>query len=98
VSISTGTNWFCNLLISSTFLSLSDPAVLTIPGSFGLYAIISAVGVLWLFVALPETKGLSLEEMELAFHPQLRTARDKDNDASRSPIQFHEFPRYSIIA
>ena len=67
LGISTGTNWLCNLVVSSTFLSISDPSVLTIYGSFWLYCAVSIGGVLWLWYALPETKGLSVEEMEAVF-------------------------------
>ena len=67
VSISTGTNWLSNLLVSSTFLIISSPTVLTSYGSFWMYAVICFLGAAWLYCCLPETKGLSLEEIEQAF-------------------------------
>ena len=67
VAISTGCNWLCNLIISSTFLTLSDPSVLTLYGSFFLYGLLSLAGVLWLYWKLPETKGLSYHEIETCF-------------------------------
>ena len=54
-----------NLVVSLTFLSLID--VLTRPGVFGMYAVVSAVGWLFLYVRLPETKGKRLEEIEALF-------------------------------
>ena len=67
VAISTGMNWLCNLIISSTFLTISDAQVLTLHGSFWLYSFISLLGVVWLYLVLPETKGLSPEKIEQCF-------------------------------
>ena len=67
IAMSTGVNWLCNLAISSTFLTLSDPSVLTLYGSFGLYGILSLLGVAWLYWVLPETKGLTYEQIEQCF-------------------------------
>ncbi|KAL7570220.1 hypothetical protein ACA910_020646 [Epithemia clementina (nom. ined.)] len=67
VAISTGANWLCNLIISSTFLTISDPQVFTLYGSFWLYSVISFLGVAWLYFVLPETKGLSHEQIDHCF-------------------------------
>ncbi|KAH9405532.1 hypothetical protein TYRP_001386 [Tyrophagus putrescentiae] len=64
-SISTSFNWAFNLLVSLTFLSLGQ--VLTNHGVYYLYAGIALVGWLTFYVFLPETKGKSLEEIEVLF-------------------------------
>lgn len=74
-SVSTSFNWFFNLLVSLTFLTLTR--VLSNHGAYYLYASIAFIGWLLFFVFLPETKGKSLEEIELLFQEPLFTLSKK---------------------
>lgn len=64
-ALSTATNWTFNLIISMTFLSLSD--AITKAGAFGLYSALAVLGLIFIFLFIPETKGRSLEDMEVLF-------------------------------
>ncbi|CAM9675705.1 unnamed protein product [Choristocarpus tenellus] len=66
-SASTSVNWVGNLIISSTFLTIASNRALGRDGAFWLYSGIGALGWVWLYSCMPETKGLSLEEIELLF-------------------------------
>lgn len=64
-SAATTTNWIINLLISLTFLNLIE--VLTQAGVFLFYGIISFIGCIFLYLLLPETKGVRLENVGKLF-------------------------------
>ncbi len=64
-AIATGVNWTSNLIISLTFLTLTE--VLTRYGAFWLYASFAAVGLAVISWLLPETRGKSLEQIEELF-------------------------------
>jgi sugar porter (SP) family MFS transporter len=69
MAIATVFLWCGTLAVTLTFLSLAR--VLTAPGAFLLYAVICIAAVLFVGLAVPETKGRSLEDIESCW----RTAR-----------------------
>ena len=58
-SVTTAFNWFFNLLVSLTFLTLTE--IITKPGAFWLYMGFGILGFFIFLFFLPETKGRSLE-------------------------------------
>ena len=61
--IATATNWICNLIIASTFLSMTN--ALSVPGTFWIYASLSAA--LWLFIVkwVPEVIIITKERKKV---------------------------------
>jgi hypothetical protein len=72
MSIATVANWSANFLITLLFLGLVD--VLGQSGTFWLFAAIGIVSFLFTLRLVPETKGLTLEQIEDHFkrgkHPR----------------------------
>lgn len=62
VTASTASNWLCNAVVGATFLSLLSglgPAK-----TFWLYGGLNVIFIIFLFLFIPETKGVSLEVIE----------------------------------
>ena len=65
IAIATATNWIFNLFVSLTFLTFAD--VLGQPITFGFYAGLGLLGLIFVIFLVPETKGRKLEDMEELF-------------------------------
>jgi sugar porter (SP) family MFS transporter len=63
MGISTMANWGFNWLVALTFLTLVN--TIGISSSFGLYAILGILALIFCYLKVPETKGKSLEEIEM---------------------------------
>ncbi|XP_047736376.1 proton myo-inositol cotransporter [Hyalella azteca] len=83
VGITSSVNWAFNLLVSLTFLTLTE--AITKHGTFYLYACVAAVGLLVFYWSLPETRGMTLENIHVLFNRPLfssqpyRTNRDSES-------------------
>jgi MFS family permease len=70
MSLATVTNWAANFIIAATFLSLVG--LIGESGVFLLYALVALLAWLFVFKLVPETKGLSLEQIEAYFRSRVR--------------------------
>lgn len=61
-SIATGFNWACTFIVTKSFDNVI--ALLSMYGTLWLYAGICVIGVLFVIFFVPETRGISLEEIE----------------------------------
>jgi SP family sugar:H+ symporter-like MFS transporter len=61
LAVSGAANWAANFLVTGTFLPLLK--VLGLAGSYGLYTLAAAVSLIFVWTAVRETKGKTLEEM-----------------------------------
>ncbi|MFC1643763.1 sugar porter family MFS transporter [Candidatus Omnitrophota bacterium] len=62
ITTSTATNWLCNAIVGATFLTLLN--VLGPANTFWLYGSLNLLFIAFLFLFVPETKGISLEKIE----------------------------------
>jgi sugar porter (SP) family MFS transporter len=62
MSIGSLTNWITNAIVAFTFLKLVN--VLSPAGAFWVYAAVSIAAIIWGYHYIPETKGVSLEQIE----------------------------------
>ncbi|XP_076042484.1 proton myo-inositol cotransporter-like isoform X2 [Oratosquilla oratoria] len=84
-SITTSVNWGSNLVVSITFLTLTE--VIHKHGAFYLYAVLALVGFVIFYMILPETKGLRLEEIEGLFARPL-CSKNGSASAQQENVQY----------
>lgn len=64
-SMSAATNWISNLVVSMTFLTLTE--TITKYGTYWLFVGVAVIGFAFFILLLPETKGRKLEDVEELF-------------------------------
>ena len=79
-SIATAVNWLSNLVVTLTFLSLVQ--AFGASATFGIYATMTALAIVFTYFLVPETKGRSLESIE-AFWRSGRGARHMGEPEAR---------------
>ena len=88
-ALATSVNWMANLIVSMTFLSLVS--ALGRPLTFLLYAIVTLVCTVILAWKLPETKGVSLENVSNLFTPSAPTPKSGDVMYSLMPGEEEDY-------
>ncbi|XP_013191246.2 facilitated trehalose transporter Tret1 [Amyelois transitella] len=81
-SISTGLNWTCAFIVTKTFHNLSE--AIQMHGTLWLFGVICLIGLLFVIFFVPETRGKTLEEIELKLTGGSRRVR---NIKSSKPSQ-----------
>jgi MFS family permease len=70
VAVATAANWGAAFVVSQTFLSLLDR--IGTARTFWLFAALSVVAYVWIWRRVPETKGRSLEEIQVMWADERR--------------------------
>eukprot|EP01018_Ginkgo_biloba_P018990 Gb_11512 [translate_table: standard] len=68
-------NWISNLLVAQSFLSLTQ--LLGTSGTFFLFTCMSVLALIFVLVVVPETKGLSLQEVEKLWEERAKSSNTK---------------------
>ena len=79
-SLAAGTNRIMSAVVTMSSLSLYN--TITVAGSFYLYAAISVVTWVFIYMLLPETRGRSLEEMQVLFGGEKLKGREDERKRS----------------
>lgn len=73
-SLATGFNWTCTFIVTKTFQNIID--AIYMHGTLWLFAVICIGGLLFVIFFVPETKGKSLEEIEMKLTSGSRRVRN----------------------
>ena len=65
-SVATLTNWTCSFVVTECFSTVL--AALSPQGTFLLFALVCVAGALYVAAKVPETKGVSLDQIEALFN------------------------------
>jgi MFS transporter, SP family, galactose:H+ symporter len=67
VAVATAVNWGAAFLVSGFFLSVVN--AIGQAYTFWMFAAFCAIGLVWVYIGVPETRGRSLEEIEASWRP-----------------------------
>lgn len=88
-SVTVGFAWMSNVIMTFSFLPVMD--AITQAGAFAMFAILTTIGLIILYVILPETRGIPLEEIEKVFTPKnMKTDSNLSLRTSNSSVTFSE--------
>ena len=100
-SLSSLFNWFTNILLLLTFLSMVDG--LGLPQVIVIYAVLSFIGVIFIFLLLPETSNQPLEKIERLFDKPyfltwnyLHACRKRKDNIKYSVVELHQQTEIAI--
>lgn len=85
--IAATSNWISNLIVAQSFLSLTE--AIGTSWTFLLFGVVSVIGLFFVLVFVPETKGLPIEEVETmlqqrTMHLKFWTKRPNSQDPEKS--------------
>src|SRR5690606_35996920 len=69
LGVAAGAQWIANFLITVSFPAMSN---WSLPLTYGMYAVFAALSFLYVFLRVPETKGMELEKTGELFAPGAR--------------------------
>ncbi|KAJ0703127.1 putative major facilitator, sugar transporter, major facilitator superfamily [Helianthus annuus] len=78
-------NWVSNLIVAQSFLSVADAVGTGL--TFAILAVIAVAAVVFVLMFVPETKGLTFEEVEKLWRER---ARGRSNGAEKSLLEDNE--------
>ncbi|KAM3967504.1 trehalose transporter BmTRET1 [Aphomia sociella] len=79
-ALATGLNWTCAFIVTKTFHNIS--VAIHMHGTLWLFAVICLIGLFFVIFFVPETRGKSLEEIELKLTGGSRRVRTLGNSKS----------------
>lgn len=82
--IAATSNWVSNLIVSESFLSLTDAVGTAI--TFLIFGLVAFVALIFVYLFVPETKGLSFEEAENLFKKQTYVRKDNKDSSSEEGL------------
>ena len=73
-------NWISNLIVSESFLSLTE--VVGTAATFLIFGVVALIALVFVWKFVPETKGLSFEQVENLFKQEKASDQPSNNNTS----------------